>query len=402
MPSLLRRVKWRGVVVVALAFVLIVWAHFRFVVGPLDYANKDFMSLWSGATAILQGLNPYDEAVWEPLRAAYGSSWMPDPRAPFPLWTFLFLTPFALLPIPAAAAVWLTVQELLLVLSAYLVVAILLRRSVSAVEMGLLVLVGFTSPATLLVQINGQMTFLLLAVLALFLVLLERQRPFLAGASLALLALKPNPFIVLVPLLGLWLLWRGRWRVAGGAVAGGLALLGLTWVIQPGWLMQWLAVRSKTEVVTITPTLWGLAGELSGAWWLPVGLALVMVLVVAVGRYIFARPDLSAAEVTSIALATSLLVTPYTWSYEHALLFLPWLWLFGRIEARRKAQALWLALAGFIPWLIFSLALIRVRDSFGFVVPLASLLAFVAVSERLRKATGSAGARRRTEAKREA
>src|SRR5690606_26554032 len=114
LPSLLRRVKWRGVVVVALPFVLVVRAHFRFVVGPLDYANKDFMSLWSGATAILQGLNPYDEAVWEPLRAAYGSSWMPDPRAPFPLWTFLFLTPFALLPIPVAAAVWLTVQELLL------------------------------------------------------------------------------------------------------------------------------------------------------------------------------------------------------------------------------------------------------------------------------------------------
>ncbi|MFW6068748.1 MAG: hypothetical protein ACOC9E_04110, partial [Chloroflexota bacterium] len=84
LPSLLRRVNWRAALAVVFGLALVVWAHFRFVVGPLDYANKDFMSLWSGATAVLQGLNPYDEAVWTPLRAAYGSSWMPDPRAPFP------------------------------------------------------------------------------------------------------------------------------------------------------------------------------------------------------------------------------------------------------------------------------------------------------------------------------
>lgn len=385
LPSLLRRVNWRGSLAVALGLALIIWAHFRFVVGPLDYANKDFMSLWSGATAVLQGLNPYDEAVWTPLRAAYGSSWMPDPRAPFPLWTFLVLTPFALLPIPAAAAVWLTVQELLLALSAYLIISVLLRRTVSAGELGLLVFVSFTSPATLLVQINGQMTFLLLAFLALFLILLDRERPFLAGASLALLALKPNPFIVLVPLLGLWLIWHRRWRVVGGAASGGATLLVMTWVIQPGWLMQWLAVRSKTEVVTITPTLWGLAAELSSSWWLIVGLGLSVILVAGVGYFIFARPGLGAPEVTGIALAASLLVTPYTWAYEHALLFLPWLWLFGQVEVRRRAQWLWLALAGIIPWLVFGVALVRVRDSLGFIVPLATLLVLMFSVKHLKR-----------------
>ncbi len=69
------------------------WLHYRYAVAPLDFANKDFMSLWTGGKAVLLGLDPYHPSVWQSLRATYGSVWMPDARAPFPLWTFLLMTP---------------------------------------------------------------------------------------------------------------------------------------------------------------------------------------------------------------------------------------------------------------------------------------------------------------------
>lgn len=358
-------------------FFVISWLHYRFVVGPLDYANKDFMSLWTGARAVLRGLDPYDPAVWAPLRMEYGSQWIPDARAPFPLWTFLLMVPFALLPLAPAAAAWLTFQEFLLLLALFLMVRAVGRYQPGPGEVFMLVGGAFLSVAMLLVLINGQMTFLLLLAPVLYLLLWQKGRPFFAGLALSLLILKPNPFVLFVPLLGLWLLWKRRWTTVAGAAAGGLLLLAATWLVQPGWLLPWLSVRSKTEVVGVTPTLWGAAAELSGGWWLPVGLLLVIALTVLVGRFVFRRPHLSDGAVVALALPASLLVTPYTWAYEHALLFLPWLWLFTRLERRRVARLSWIGLAWLLPWLVFALAMVRLKDTMGFLVPLATLAAVV-------------------------
>lgn len=376
---------WRVVLPLGvLAFILLAWLHYRFVVAPLDYANKDFMSLWTGARALLQGLNPYDADVWQPLRAQYGSSWMPDPRAPFPLWTFLAMVPFALLPLSQAAAAWLTFQECLLAVNLFVIVVRIGKYRPGTREVALLGLGAFLSASTVLVLINGQMTFLLLQFLSAYLLLEERSSPFWAGVALSLLAFKPNPFVLFVPLFGLWLLWQRRWRVVAGAAVGGFFLLGLTTLIQPGWLLQWLNVRSKTEVVSITPTVWGLAAEISPAWWLPVGLLLAVALTAGVTRYVFWRPGLDEATVVAVALAASLLVTPYTWAYEHALLFLPWILLFARLRNRRLAQLLWVLLAWLVPWLFLSLAAVRLLDTFGFMVPALALwaIAWHAARER--------------------
>jgi hypothetical protein len=356
-------------------FIAVAWLHYLFVVQPLDYANKDFMSLWTGARALLRGLNPYNPAVWTPLRAEYGSEWMPDGTAPFPLWTFLMMIPFGLLPLPQAAAAWLTCQEGLLLLNIALLARYRRQRQASFNELVFYWATAFLSVATVLVLINGQMTYLLLTIPVAYLLLQQRGHQFGAGLALAALALKPNPFILFVPLVGLWLLWQRRWRTVAGAATGGIVLLFIGELVLPGWLPQWLAVRSKTEVVTITPTVWGLAAELSANWWLPVGLLLAIGVTAFIAWFIFSHSELGDATVLALAMAASLLITPYTWAYEQALLFLPWLCLVTRSQTRRQAMALWAGVAWLLPWIIFAVAVVRLKDTLGFVVPLGALLA---------------------------
>lgn len=355
-------------------FLLLAWFHHQFVVTPLDYANKDFMSLWTGGRAILKGVNPYDPAVWGPLRASYGSEWFPDSSAPFPLWTSLILLPFALLPLDWAAAVWLSFSELLLGLSAYWIFRYLAPLTPKPVEVGTLLLGLFASIVTILVLINGQMTFLLLAWLVLFLIFWERGKPFTAGFFLALIITKPNPFILFAPLLGLWLIWQKQWRVIAGGATSGLLLLTITWLIQPGWLWEWMAVRSKTAVVTITPTLWGLAAEIAPDHWFVVGMALVVGFTAVLGWFIFARPTLPMPVIVSLAITGSLLVTPYGWAYEHALLFIPWILLFATLQPRQRALWIWIGLAWIMPWVMFGVAAVRINDALGFAVPLTTLI----------------------------
>ena len=369
-------VNWRqfikSVLIILLATLLLAWGHYQFVVTPLDFANKDFMSLWTGAKAVLRNLNPYDVTVWEPLRASYGSSWMPDPRAPFPLWTFIFTAPFALFPIPWGAALWLSVSELLL---AGIVYGFVRRLRLSPIDVGLLILGCAVSIVTLLVLINGQITIFLLLFLSLFLFFERQRRPFLAGLILSFIIIKPNPFIAFVPLIGLWLVLRKKWAVIAGGAVGALGLAAISWALQPGWVFDWMNVREKTSVSTITPTIWGLAGDVAGGWWLPVGVLLAIALVAGAGWFIFTHPELSNEAVLSLAIPISLLTTPYTWVYEHALLYIPWLWLYVAQPRRRAGQLVWVSLALLIPWILFFVAAARDSDSLAFISPALALAA---------------------------
>ncbi|HIP73291.1 MAG TPA: DUF2029 domain-containing protein, partial [Anaerolineae bacterium] len=357
---------------------LLTVAHYLFVVEPFDYANKDFMSLWTGGKALLTRQNPYDPDVWRAMRTQYGSNWFPDERAPFPLWTFVFTAPLSLLPIPLASALWMAATETALVLSVFLIVMKLVDYHPSLPEKGLLFLGSVFSVVTLLVLINGQMTAFLLAILVGCLLLVKRDLPFAAGLLLALLASKPNAFIVFVPLLGVWLLARRRWRMIAGGCTGILVMYVVSWFIQPGWLPLWLNVQGKTAVATITPTIWGLSAELAGEWWLPVGLALTVVIVGGVGWLcILSRHRLGDASVVSLAVAVSLLITPYTWSYEHALLYLPWAWGFAIIPLRKQANVMWIMLSFIVPWLLFVISVARINESLSFLSPLLAIIAVV-------------------------
>lgn len=365
--------QYRWLLFVIVAFALVGINHY-YIVPMFDYANKDFMTLWAGGRALLDGVDQYHPEGWVPLFPKYNSVWIPNQTNPYPIWASLLLVPFAVFSVEWGAALWLTLCELLLMLVLWQLVTNVYDHRPISKEIFWLYLVGFTSITNVLIMINGQFTYILLAVLSLFLLLYLRDCRFIAGFTLALLLLKPNPFLLLLPLVGLGLIVRREWRMIAGGLSGGMALFFLGWLIQPGWLAQWFAIRSKTAVVTITPTLWGLAAEITPNYWLPVGLVLVGLFTIALGWFIFTRPALPMAVIVSLAIAGSLLITPYGWAYEHALLFIPWVWLFATVQPRQRALWIWIGLAWILPWVMFGVAVVRINDSFGFIVPLVTLI----------------------------
>ncbi|MBN1639736.1 MAG: DUF2029 domain-containing protein [Anaerolineae bacterium] len=313
---------WAAVSLLAIAFLVLVWAHHRFLTSGDRYASRDYMALWAGGRALLEGLDPYDTEAWVELRRSYGSTWMPDPRAPLPLWTLALLSPIAALPLGWAAAAWLVSLELALGASVLLLVAAARRKPPTVIEVLLLFVAAFAMRGTLVTLQNGQIGLLTLVALTGFLVLWWRGMPFLAGAALSMVA-KPNAYLLFVPVVGLWLLRHRRWRAIAGAASGAALLFGVSALLRPGWLAAWLTVRAKTEATYRTPTVWGAAYVIAPEPWPVVGLILTPGITAWVDWLALRRAQCDPAYVVGLALCASLAVTPYVWAYEHTLLVLP-------------------------------------------------------------------------------
>jgi len=111
------------------------------------------------------------------------------------------------------------------------------------------VLAGLASAPTALTLINGQIGFLMAALMGLALVDLER-KPVRAGVFLGLLSFKPH-LVVAVPLA---LIADGRWRVVLSGAAATLALATMSWVILGGatWGAFFASITDTTRVFTGT------------------------------------------------------------------------------------------------------------------------------------------------------
>ena len=370
-PAAAAKTSWKwGALLFLVVAGLLLWANHRFLTASGRYVNEDFMSYWLGGRALLEGVDPYDAAVWIPLRERYGSSWFPDERPPQPPWTTLLFLPISALSLNVGAAAWLAISQVALSLSVWLLLCLGDGRRPSPAAFGLVLLVAFTFRGTLVTLQNGQLGLALLFVITLFLVLVRVHQPFWAGIALAFLALKPNAFVLLAPLVGLWLIWRRQWQILAGAAAGVIGLVVVSLAVEPGWLSAWLSVRGKTEVAFLTPTVWGLAYELTPAWWPLVGLLLAAAVTAVTGWLMVTHTAWDELVVVPLAVAASLLVTPYAWDYEHTLLLVSLVLLLPRWQPRPLAWARWLFLAWVWPWFLFWIANQRNSGTLTFMVPL--------------------------------
>lgn len=317
---------------------------------PIGY---DFITFWSASRVALDGA-PLDAYV--PIRL-FGAQQAAVPALQmiflwhYPPTFYLVILPLSLLPL-----LWSYFSFVLLTLGAYWGVV---RQIATPVGAGALF---FAFPGIFLNAFHGQNGFLIGALLGATLLLLER-RPVLAGICAGLLVIKPH-LAVLLPLAFICL---RAWPALFAAALSALAFLGLSVavlgtetlsafvgnlrlvrvILEAGWL-PWVKM----------PTFFAFA-SLLGAPAFAAYLLQALGAAVAIGcvAWIWRQPVDYTLKAAALVTAT-LLVSPYLFDYDLALLALPlaWLGMHGLRTGWRYGERNLLVLCWLLPVFIAPLA----------------------------------------------
>lgn len=299
----------------------------------------DYVAYWSAGRLNARGQDPYSPAALLPVQEEVG--WSEDwPNIMYyPPWALAVVMPLGMLPFWTSRLVWLVLNLGLVlwvadVLWAYFGGPRRLRGVAWALALSFV--------PTLIALRMGQIGPLLLAGVALFLVAERRGWDWLAGAALALPAVKPQ----LVYLFGLavvvWALDRRRWRVLGGGVTALTALTAVAVCANPGVLAQYGYALANPPAGNVTPTLGALLRLAFGearTWlqFVPMAGGLAWF----VGYWIRRRTGWRWERQAPVLLMVSFLTTAYgAWVFDVVVLLVPLLqaavWVFG---AGRRAAA---------------------------------------------------------------
>ena len=300
------------------------------IVGSMDYHHNDndFFTFWLSGRLVTQGGSPYDPAQWLAGYHQFEIGFIPNPAFLYPLPLALLLAPLGLLTIPVAYVVWVTLTELMIIAS----LAILLRLETNPRRrlffIPLFVGIVLFRPTSLTLT-QGQMSGLFLFTLVWIAFLWQKGRWFWGGVLLGLLSLKPNLGFIVIGLVAIWLLRNKNWRALGGALVSGIFVLIAGLIYNPAWVIQYLHVGSNKLAETFggSPTVWGLGALISHnqtTITLIIGSLAGLLLLFGFLRAILSgSAALRPLSVLALAVCVTLLVTPYTWTYDQLLLVLP-------------------------------------------------------------------------------
>jgi hypothetical protein len=282
---------------------------------PLGY---DFITFWAGSWLSLHD-NP--AAVFDPHKILAAEQIAVHASNKVFLWhyppTFLLIvTPLALLPYFTAYFVWVT--------ATFAPYALVIRKMAPQPQT-LLLLIAF--PGAFLNLAHGQNGFIAAALLGGALMTLER-RPIMAGILIGLVSFKPH----LGVLLPIALICGGHWRTLTAAAITTVAFAAVSILflgIEP-WIAFWNNLplaRSVFEDGLVEwsklPTVYAairLAGAgMATAYFLQ---ALVAISVAAAVAWVWWRKAPLALRAATL-VSGALLVTPYLFNYDYALLAIP-------------------------------------------------------------------------------
>jgi alpha-1,2-mannosyltransferase len=336
--------------------------------------DDDFQVFYGGAAAIAAGRSPY-----------VGDFVSPP-------WFALALAPLTLLPLPAARAVWLALNLVLLLVAAALGVELVgLRWPPRRVALAA-ALYAVWPPVEFGLRL-GQNSLLAWVLILGALQAAQKEHDRLSGALLALAAVKPQ--LVWLFAVGLAMRAAKRSRLATLVASAGTVLAGAALAvaaIAPESYPELLAGQPRTwnywgSTVTIPPLLATVTGS-------PVLAVALYLALAAVGTVMVARHwtiDSDVPYLASISACATLLLTPYAYPYDALLLGLPVLWLVARTADRGRLPPLGRALVATVA--VLGLVILERPADYdasrflGLMLPLALLIALVAVQGSARSPT---------------
>jgi hypothetical protein len=346
----------------------------------LWYEATDFSCLYQAARSVELGRDPYDPVWWATATGGlHANPWLGlvgtscAAQYAYPLWTAVLMLPFGLLPIEAAATLWMAVSIGAAIFGARALWIVYGGTRRSAALYATLV---FMSQPFWLLLVSGQITGVMLGLLGALALGLARARGTLAGTALALLALKPQIVVLTLPVMLVRLAVEGRRRVVATAIVVGVVMLALPLLAVPAWPIEWLGQVGKrgTQIAALLPTAWGFSADVLGdpAWG-----AVTCVVVVGASAVLAKRAD--ALSLLALSVPLSLVVTLHAWSYDFLLLAGPWAFVLGRLGRLRGPApvALLACLVGvssLLPWLLYAVAFTRGSETLSMVIPAATAL----------------------------
>jgi hypothetical protein len=310
---------WTRVVVMAagvLALAAIGWhdsaklLHFQ----PLGI---DFLPMWAaGHEVLVHPSRVYDFAALTHFQHPYLQHFRGIRPFVYPPPALLLFAPFGLMPFDVANAIW-------TFLGAAAILVVMARRTGSPRTLALLAML--LAPASVLVMVAGQVTFLVAAAAVAGLFCLKT-RPVLAGVLFGLAgAIKPQAMVLLPVALLATREWRALFASAATvalAVLASVAAFGarpwFEWVAAVPRFEHFVMTAPGLERGMITPTALGGTLHLDPAgldvWRLAFGVgALVMV-------WMVFRKTWDPARRIAALLGGGLFITPYAMHYDAALL----------------------------------------------------------------------------------
>jgi len=157
----------------------------------------------------------------------------------------------------------------------------------------------------------------------------QKKKWFWGGFLLGILALKPNLGFIIILLAAIWLLLNRNWRALTGALVSGIFLLIAGLIYNPAWVGQYLHVGGNKLAETFggSPTVWGLGALISHnqitATLIIGSLAGLLILFGFLRFLLHSHATLRPLDLLALAICVTLLVTPYTWTYDQLLLIFP-------------------------------------------------------------------------------
>lgn len=316
-------------------------AILAFVIRDTDSAgNKDFTSYWAAGQLLIHRSNPYSPADVLRLEKTVGFK----PNKPLimrnPPYALLLALPLGLAGAKTGAVIW----SLFLVLAVGLSVRIVWADNGSPPDLHLFAYMF--APVLACLRMGQTSAFILLGIV-LFL-RWHKQRPYLAGACLVLLAMKPHLFLPLGVVMLLWLAFSRSYKVLLGAIAALLAFLALPmWLVPSLWSDYQPIFRDASAESQLMPTLstfLRLVLSPNSAWlqYLPAALGCIW----AIGWYFRHRRDWDWNEHGPALLVLSLVVAPYSWLADEIVVLPAMMIAIFRCAAAHRSFAPFLILNG--------------------------------------------------------
>ena len=278
--------------------------------------TRDFICYWASGHQLVQHANPYDGQAILRLEHPGGSpAGLPPLLMRNPPPALLLVFPLGFLSVRVASLLWSLLMVASLVFSVHMI-AVMHRRLKSKLNV-----LAYTFAPALCCLIAGQVAIFVLLGLVLFL-RFQQSRPFLAGASLWLCALKPHLFLPFGVVLLAWIIARRSYRLLFGAVVAVGCSTAVVFVLDPqAWVQYAQAMRAEgieRQAVPCISAILRLLLSPNSVWlqFLPAALGCVW------GLAFFHRhrEDWDWLEHGSLLMLVSVVVAPYSWGLDQTIL----------------------------------------------------------------------------------